>query len=71
MIDRCTVQTENIIVTGGVCGVWMDQDGAPVLELQAEEVNRKVTVEPPRPTPPFQGGNRSDSSPTVGEVGRG
>lgn len=30
---------------GGACGVWVEQDGAPVLELQVEGVNRKIFQE--------------------------
>jgi phytanoyl-CoA hydroxylase len=30
---------------GGACGTWVEQDGAPVLELQVEGVNRKIFQE--------------------------
>ena len=30
---------------GGACGVWVEQDGAPVFELQVEGVNRKIFQE--------------------------
>jgi hypothetical protein len=30
---------------GGACGTWVEQEGAPVLELQVEGVNRKIFQE--------------------------